>query len=134
MKARRQSIYVEGLEHGSLPIPTGCRIGPFVVTGGIRGVDRSTGTVPADVALQAQLMFENIAIIMEASGVGCESILRVTIWLADPASRSSINEPWTQMFPHPSSRPTRHILIHDLPANLAMQCEVFAIDCRDTFD
>ncbi|HEX3809852.1 MAG TPA: RidA family protein [Rhizomicrobium sp.] len=123
----RKSIHVEGLGHGDLPIPSASRIGPFVATGGIRGVDRKTNTLPADEKQQAELMFDNLVAVLEAAGARAEDVLKVTIWVADAASRPAINPPWLRLFPDPQSRPVRHILIYALSGNMKFQCEALAV-------
>jgi 2-iminobutanoate/2-iminopropanoate deaminase len=123
----RRSIEVEGLGHGQLPIPAASRIGPFVATGGIRGVDVATGEMPADVALQTRLMFENLQRILAASACDPSQVLKMTIWIATPDARQCINEEWCKMFPDPGSRPARHILKGDLPSGMLVQCEALAV-------
>lgn len=90
MTARR-SIHVDGLGHGQQPIPSAARIGPFLATGGVRGVDPATGRMPDEVEAQARWMFRNLAAIVEAAGMTCDDILKVTVWVADPAITSTRN-------------------------------------------
>jgi 2-iminobutanoate/2-iminopropanoate deaminase len=127
MSTTRRSIEVEGLTHGSLPIPTASRIGPFIATGGIRGVDRSTGAMPADVADQVRHMFTNLQTIIEAAGGDCGSILKLTIWIKTQDARAPINEEWIRMFPDPHARPARHILNYELGGAMLVQCEALAV-------
>jgi 2-iminobutanoate/2-iminopropanoate deaminase len=124
---KRVSIFVEGLDHGSLPIPTASRLGPFIATGGIRGVDRKTHQLPEDPALQADLMFENLDAVLQAAGASVEQVLKLTIWIKSGALRSVVNAGWLKCFPDPDSRPARHILIYDLLGGMAVQCEALAI-------
>jgi enamine deaminase RidA (YjgF/YER057c/UK114 family) len=124
---KRRSIDVPGLTHGELPIPVASRLGPFLATGGIRGVDRHTHQLPTDPAAQANLMFDNLAAVLEAGGATPECVLKLTIWIKDPSLRAIVGPPWLKYFPDPASRPARHILIHDLPGSMAIQCEALAI-------
>ena len=126
MTARR-SIHVEGLGHGKQPIPCAARIGPFVATGGVRGVDPATGEMPDGVGTQVALMFRNLRAIVEAAGVACDDILKVTVWVADPEARDHVNVEWIAMFPDPDSRPARHTVARDLPAGMLVQCEALAV-------
>ncbi len=107
---KRVSINVTGLDHGDLPIPAASRIGPFLATGGIRGVDRGTRKLPTDPATQADLMFENLLLVLAAGGSGAEHVLKITIWVKDAALRPIVNKGWLKWFPDPASRPARHIL------------------------
>jgi 2-iminobutanoate/2-iminopropanoate deaminase len=128
----RESIEVEGLTHGNLPIPCASRIGPFIATGGVRGVDRSTGLLPEDPASQVDLMFDNLATILAAGGATPADVLKVTIWLRDGSLRPLVNPGWLRLFPNPSSRPARHVLIHDLLGSMAIQCEALAMISEGT--
>jgi 2-iminobutanoate/2-iminopropanoate deaminase len=127
MKRKRMSIHVEGLGHGELPIPTASRLGPFLATGGIRGVDRASHSLPEDPQTQANLMFDNLAAVLEAGGATVDDVLKLTIWIKNPALRSIVNPGWLKWFPDPDSRPARHILIYDLPGAMMIQCEVLAV-------
>jgi len=124
---KRQSIQVDGLAHGDLPIPTASRVGPWLATGGIRGVDRRTHQIPEDPALQADLMYENLAAVLEAGGANPQTVLKVTVWIKSAELRPIVNPGWLRLFPDPASRPARHVLIHDLPGRMAIQCEALAI-------
>lgn len=123
----RRSVEVPGLQHGDLPIPAASRIGNVLATGGVRGVDPTTGEVPGTVAEQTRLMFANLRRIVEAGGARCEDVLKITVWVKTAEGRGAINDPWTEMFPDPASRPSRHILVHELPAGMQVQCEALAV-------
>lgn len=123
----RRSIEAEGLGHGGLPIPTASRIGRFVATGGIRGVDPRTGTMPESVDEQAAAMFDNLRRVVEAAGGTPSDILKVTVWISDPEGRAALNGPWQELFPDAASRPARHVLIYDLPAGMRVQCDALVV-------
>ncbi|HEY0107089.1 MAG TPA: RidA family protein [Rhizomicrobium sp.] len=127
MSGTRRSIEVAGLSHGNLPIPTASRVGPFIATGGIRGVDRRSGVMPPDVADQVRHMFSNLQAIVEAAGADCASILKLTIWIKTQEARPLINEEWVKMFPDPHARPARHILNYELGGAMLVQCEALAV-------
>lgn len=123
----RRSIEAEGLTHGDLPIPSASRIGRFLATGGIRGVDPQTGTMPETAEEQAINMFGNLRRIVEAGGGTVADILKLTVWISSPSVRAAINGPWLELFPDPDSRPSRHILVYDLPGGMLVQCEALAV-------
>ncbi len=124
---KRTSVQVEGLTHGDLPIPTASRVGPWLATGGIRGVDRRTHQLPEDPARQAELMYDNLAAVLEAGGASPQTVLKVTVWIKSAEMRPFVNPGWLRLFPDPASRPARHVLIYDLPGRMAIQCEALAI-------
>ncbi len=124
---RRRSVHVDGLAHGKLPIPTASRVAGMIATGGIRGVDRDTGRLPDTAEAQARQMFDNLRDTVRAAGGDVGDIVKVTIWLSDPADRPLVNPPWEALFPDPDARPARHILIQPLPGDMLIQCEALAV-------
>ena len=127
MSVDRRSIYVPGLSHGTVPIPTASRVGPFVATGGIRGVDRVTGDLPDEVSEQIRLMFDNLAVTLDAAGAGLDGVLKVTVWARSLDCREALNEHWVRLFPDASARPVRHLMSYDLPGRMLIQCEALAV-------
>lgn len=123
----RRSIIVAGLGHGANPIPAASRIGPFVATGGVRGVDAETGVMPDDVEGQVRLMFANLQAILEAGGAGLDDVLKMTFWLAIPQARAVINAEWERAFPDPDRRPARHVLNYALGHGMLVQCDALAV-------
>lgn len=127
MNEIRLSIDVEGLGHGGLPIPCASRIGPFIATGGIRGVESATGEMPTDAAAQAVLMFANLRKILAAAGAGPEHVLKLTVYVKAQDVRAAVNDEWIKMFPDPAARPARHTLNYDLPGGMLVQCDALAV-------
>lgn len=124
----RKSILVPGFNHGAQPIPAASRKGNIVMTGGIYGLDRSTGSLPDDIDRQAALMFENLELVLEAAGATLDDVIKMTFWIKVPDARPLINEHWLKCFPDGDSRPARHTLQNDhLPANMLVQCDAVAV-------
>jgi 2-iminobutanoate/2-iminopropanoate deaminase len=123
----RRSIEVTGLGHGGLPIPAAARIGPFVATGAVRGVDPATGELSKDISEQVRRMFQNLEAIVQAAGAAADDILKLTIWICDDTARPAINDEWVRLFPDPHSRPARHILRYQLGGGMLIQCEALAV-------
>ncbi|MEV4381071.1 RidA family protein [Streptosporangium sp. NPDC049644] len=122
---RRRSVVVPGLEHGTNPIPAASRVGPLLATGGVRGVDRVTGELPADVPGQVRHAFANLRAVLEAGGATTGDVVHVTVFAAADV-RVAVNEEWVAMFPDPASRPARHLIRHDLPGGMLVQLEATA--------
>ena len=85
------------------------------------------GDIPDDPQAQADLMFDNLAAVLEAVGGRLADVLKVTVWLRSDELRPIINAGWLRSFPDPQSRPARHVLIYDLPPSMAIQCEALAV-------
>lgn len=99
----------------------------MLATGGVRGVDPVSGITPETAEEQVANMFANLRRIVEAGGGRASDILKVTVWISGPEVREVINRPWEELFPDPASRPSRHILVHELPGAMLAQCEAIAI-------
>lgn len=125
--SKRTSIEVEGLGHGATPIPSACRVGNMICSGGISGMDPATHKMPEDLAGQAAAMFANVRRIVEAGGGTTDEIMKMTIWVRDRAARAVIDPLWVKMFPDAKSRPARHTLAYQLPDPMLVQCEFLAI-------
>lgn len=126
--SRRQSIEIEGYSHGPNPIPAASKIGNMVVTGGIHGMDPSTGKTPTDLAGQCVNVFANLRRILAAAGASPDDIIKMTFWIRDAGAREAINKEWVAMFPDPHSRPARHTLVYDkLSPAYQLQCDAIAV-------
>jgi enamine deaminase RidA (YjgF/YER057c/UK114 family) len=124
---KRRSIDVPGLKHVH-PIPNACRLGPFLVTGGIYGKDPATGELAPDIAGQCALMFVNLKRVLEAGGATPEDIIKMTVWIKDRNDRSYVNKEWVEMFPDAGSRPVRHTFKdEEQPYGALVSCEVMAV-------
>lgn len=123
----RRSIIVDGLGHGANPIPAASRVGPFIATGGVRGVDPATGQMPDDLAEQVRLMFANVRTLIEAGGGEMDGVIKMTFWIRSPEARPLINAEWIRAFPDEASRPARHMLTYDLGHGMLVQCDALAV-------
>ena len=125
--SRRRSFEVPGLHHEN-PIPMGCRIGPFVMTSGIFGLDPETRKAPDYIEGQCRLMFANIRRVMEAAGGSTDDIIKMVVWTKDKSFKDAMNNEWAAMFPDPHSRPARHTMLYSaFSGNYLIQCEIIAV-------
>lgn len=124
---RRCSIEIPGFRHEH-PIPAASRIGPFVVSGGISGMDPVTGRLPDGIEEQCALVFAHMKEIIEAASGTTDDILKITVWLKDGAHRKFVNQQWLRMFPDPEARPARHTFVgQELAGTMLIQCEFWAV-------
>ncbi len=124
---KRRSVNVDGFSHGGQPIPAACRVGPLIVSGGIYGLDTTTGKIPEDLREQVRLTFENLGQIVRAAGGSLNDIAKVTFHVRDTSARDLINEKWIESFPDELSRPARHTQVNqNLPPQLSIQCDFIA--------
>ena len=126
MSDARRSINIPGFKHVN-PIPNASMIGGLLMSGVILGVDAQTGKLPPDLKDQSANMFAHVRSILAEEGCTLEDVIKMTIWLKDPADRAALNEEWTKLFPDPASRPARHALPHQGGGDALILCDVIAV-------
>ena len=122
----RKSIHAEGFSHKN-PIPSACRIGPMLYSGSILGTDPATGAYGATLAEQCELMFAQMARVMQAGGGSMHDIIKMTVWMRDRSQRAALNAVWLQACPDPNDRPARHTMQADLDGDKLIECEIVAV-------
>ncbi|EPZ42928.1 RidA family protein [Alicyclobacillus acidoterrestris] len=125
--SNRRSLEIDGVTHGKTPIPQGAKIGPFVFSSAIAGIDPSTGSIPSDPKRQVQLVFQHVRSFMKNAGGSPDDIGKMTVYLADEQYRDLVNEEWVKMFPDPASRPARHSTVSQLRNGALVQVEITAV-------
>jgi 2-iminobutanoate/2-iminopropanoate deaminase len=125
---RRTSFEIDGYSHGHNPIPAATRIGNFIMTGGISGINISTGEMPETIDAQSANMFILASKILETAGAHLDDVIKVTVYLKPDLSRDALNRDWLKYFPDPRSRPVRHTLVNPyLASSMLIQCEMMAV-------
>jgi 2-iminobutanoate/2-iminopropanoate deaminase len=123
----RRSIEVAALGHGEQPFPVASRVGPFIATSGIHGVDPTTGSLADDAERQVRQAFVNLRSVLDASGASPDDVLQVLVTLTDRTHRPFVNDCWVDLFPDPESRPARNTSEHDLPGGSLCQLIAYAV-------
>jgi 2-iminobutanoate/2-iminopropanoate deaminase len=126
-KRRPRSIEVEGVTHGSAPIPMGARVGNMIFSSGLLGKDPATDRLPADGPAQAKHLFDNLQTLLRNGGSAMEDVVHVTVFLKDNTHREALNAEWLRCFPDPHDRPARHVQMADLQNGILMQLEIVAV-------
>jgi enamine deaminase RidA (YjgF/YER057c/UK114 family) len=125
--AKRKSIEIKGFSHQN-PIPNATRIGNILVSGVIVGFDPGSRTMPAELDAQLANMFAHVKEIVETAGGTTDDIIKLTVWLRNPADRDLLNKHWTAMFSDPHARPSRHTQpMAGGGAGTLVQCDVMAV-------
>ena len=124
---RPRSIEIEGVTHGTAPIPAGARVGHMIYSSGISGKDPATDKVAEGSAAQAKFMFQNLRTLLKNGGATLEDVVHVTAFVKDNAQREALNAEWLKCFPDPHDRPARHTLVADLQGGMLMQIEIVAV-------
>ena len=72
--------------------------GALVFVSGQLPVDPATGVIPYGAAAQAESAFANVLAILAAAGLGPESVVKTTVFLADLADFAAVNEVYARTF------------------------------------
>lgn len=124
--ANRKSINIKGFQHQN-PIPNATRIGNLLMSGVVVGLDPGTRNMPADLDRQLTNMFAHVKEIVETAGGTIDDIIKITVWLKNPADRDLLNKHWVEMFPDENARPSRHALPLLGDSKALVQCDVVAV-------
>lgn len=100
--------------------------GPFVFVSGQLPVDPATGAIPDGTAAQAERAFANVLAILAAAGLGPESIVKTTVFLADLADFAAVNEVYARAFRAPF--PARScVQVAAIPKGARLEVEAIAV-------
>lgn len=108
------------------PYSQGVVAGGFIFFSGQIPLDPVTGLIKgADAAEQAEQVMENIAAVLAAAGLGFGDVVKTTIFLAEMADFSVVNEIYGRRFPtDPPARST--VEVKGLPRGALLEIEVVA--------
>ena len=105
------------------PYSQGFVMGSLVFTSGQIPVNPADGGIPEGIAAQAEQSCKNVGAILEAAGVGYESVVKTTCFLADMGDFTAFNEVYARFF---TGRPARScVAVKTLPKGVL--CEIEAI-------
>lgn len=83
----------------SAPYVPGTKRGPFVYTAGQVAVDASGNLVgDGDVAVQTRQVLENLRAVLAEGGATPADVMKTTVYLADIAEFSAMNEAYAEFF------------------------------------
>lgn len=110
------------------PYSQGIRANGFIFFSGQIPLDPSSGEVVlGDIAVQTELVMNNIEALLNASGTGFESIVKTTIFLTSLVDFAVVNEIYGRRFSgEPPARST--VEVKALPKGVSVEIEVIAID------
>ncbi len=107
------------------PYSQGVAAGPFVFVSGQIPADHATGDIPDGAAAQAERAFANVLAILAAAGLGPESVVKTTVFLADLADFAVVNDAYARAFPAPC--PARScVQVAALPRGVRLEVEAIA--------
>ena len=99
--------------------------GGFIFVSGQLPVDPATGAIPDGATAQAERAFANVLAVLAAAGVGPESVVKTTVFLADLADFAAVNEVYARVFPAPF--PARScVQVAAIPRGARLEVEAIA--------
>ena len=108
------------------PYSQAVRIGDLLFVSGQGGFDPATGGIAGpEFEAQARQAFENLRVVLEASGSNMDHVVKTTCWIADAESFGEFNDLYAEYFP--LEAPTRSTPVVSLPKGL-----LFSIECIAT--
>ena len=107
------------------PYSQGIRTGNLVFTSGQLPINPATGKMPDNIADQTRQSLENVKAVLEAEGLGMESIIKTTVFLNDMNDFCSMNEIYKLYFDN--DYPARSaVQVARLPKDALVEVEVIA--------
>ena len=100
--------------------------GTLVFVSGQLPVDPATGAIPDGASAQAEQAFANVRAILEAAGLGLESVVKTTVFLADLADFAAVNDAYARAFSSPF--PARScVQVAAIPKGARLEVEAIAV-------
>lgn len=125
----KREIIETGLAPAAIgPYSQGVRANGFIFFSGQIPIDPLTSEVVlGDIALQTELVMNNIAGMLTAAGITFQDIVKTTVFLTNLADFAAVNEIYGRRFStQPPARST--VEVKALPKGVAIEIEVIALD------
>ncbi|HET6819293.1 MAG TPA: RidA family protein [Candidatus Limnocylindria bacterium] len=123
----RQQVETGGAPAAIGPYSQGIRAGSLVYTAGQLGLDPASGNlVEGGVAEQTDRALRNVTAILDAAGVSLDRVVKTTVFLADMADFTAMNEVYARHFSAPF--PARSTFaVKELPKGGLVEIEAMAV-------
>lgn len=122
----KHAVHTEDAPAAIGPYSQGVWAGKFFFSAGQIGLDPGTGElVPGGVAGQTRRVFQNLAAVLEAAGLGLDDVVKTVVFIADMDEFSVVNDVYAEHFgkPYPA-RST--VQAARLPKDARVEIEVVA--------
>ena len=98
----------------------------FVFCSGTAGIDPETGAIPNGIEAQTEQALQNLAAVLEAAGASMADLVKTTIFYADVADFTKLNDVYARHMPDPP--PARSAPANvKLPRGLLVSIEAIAV-------
>lgn len=107
------------------PYSHAVKVGNMLFCSGQIPVNPASGEIPEGIEAQTRQSLLNVQAILAEAGVGMESIVKTTVFLADMSLFGKMNEVYAEMIPAPF--PARSaVAVRELPKQVLVEIEVIA--------
>lgn len=107
------------------PYSQGICAGQWVFTSGQIPVNPADGSIPEEIAAQAEQACKNVGAVLAAAGVSFENVVKTTCFLANMADFSTFNAVYQLYF---VSKPARScVAVKELPKGVLCEIEAIAL-------
>lgn len=122
----KKSIHTDAAPAAIGPYSQGIDAGSLVFLSGQLGVDPATGSLlGGDIAAQTSQALKNVQTVLRSAGLTLEHVVKTTVFLADMADFTVMNEVYASFFPTPC--PARSaVQVAALPKGARVEVEVIA--------
>ncbi len=125
---RREIITTDRAPAAIGPYSQGIRANGFIFFSGQIPLNPVSGeVVQGNIAVQAEIVMNNIEALLSACGIGFENVVKTTIFLTNLADFGTVNEIYGRRFnSEPPARST--VEVKALPKGVDIEIEVIAVD------
>lgn len=122
----KKSIHTDAAPAAIGPYSQGIDAGSLVFLSGQLGVDPATGSLlGGDIAAQTSQALKNVQTVLRSAGLTLEHVVKTTVFLADMADFTVMNEVYASFFPTPCSARSA-VQVAALPKGARVEVEVIA--------
>jgi 2-iminobutanoate/2-iminopropanoate deaminase len=94
-----ETIHTDDAPPHTGPVPQAVSAGGWIFVSALFGAHPVTHKIPDDAAAEAGVLFDNLAAILSAGGVGLSDVVRVGIVMRDlQTDRPTFNKVWAERF------------------------------------
>lgn len=125
--AKREKVVAADAPKPIGPYSVGIRVGAFLYTAGMAGVDPQTGKLVAGgIEAETRQTLQNLAAILEAGGSSMANVVKTTVFLQDMGEFTRMNAVYAEFFPSdPPARST--VQVAALPLGARVEIEAIGI-------
>jgi 2-iminobutanoate/2-iminopropanoate deaminase len=105
---QKQVVHSTKVPPARVPLSQGIKAGEWVFASGQLGLEAATGTLaPGGIGPETRQVCENLEAVLDAAGSSLDRVVKVTIYMADLAELTAMNEVFSRYFPvDPPARTT----------------------------